>query len=615
VLYRLDAVGNRTGEREAQSYAGTLDAGAFAGATNLNRDVTAVFDRADWLRSRSDSVDHSRDVTFSYDLNGNLIHKQQATTIRELRWDARNTLTAILENGSELGRYDYCYSGLRVKRSAQGQQVEYVLDDKFVLSEHDGSSAGHSMKRRYHYGAAPLADSEVSGASRFTTWFSLDAQGSVTDATQSDGAVRSGRQYDAWGQYRSGTAPRPDEPKLGYTGHQYDAESRLVYARARYYDSETGTFLSRDRHESLPIDAPRLNRYVYAANNPLVFIDENGRWWTAADWKNSGLAFAGAVYGAGKVLASPGVLTYYATGNLLYKLTGDETYADQAKTFTKGAEALVDAFSSPEKAKSFVVQGLIGGLKRAEAAIDRGDAFAAGEGAGEFAMQTALIADAGSGIKLNVQSVPVLAGAGQVARATLRLAVTATGPNLPPAAIAMANMANEGGEQQGASSSGNPEKPVTESESSPGGERSRPPERYNRQQHYGGAQTDTPAGRAVRAAGEGQSCPTCGEPQVSGTKTAPVPEHDPSLLEHYYERGGHEMTDAERRAYAGSEEAFNGTRCLTCQRKQGADLARLSKEYAKTYGLVEAPPGTTTEPPPQTQPPAQDQPISTPDED
>jgi hypothetical protein len=101
VLYRLDAVGNRTGEREAQGYAGALDAGAFASATNLTRDVTAVFDRADWLRSRSDAVDHSRDVSFSYDLNGNLIRKQQATTTRELRWDARNTLTSVLENGTQ----------------------------------------------------------------------------------------------------------------------------------------------------------------------------------------------------------------------------------------------------------------------------------------------------------------------------------------------------------------------------------------------------------------------------------------------------------------------------------------------------------------------------------
>src|SRR5262249_14846602 len=144
-----------------------------------------------------------------------------------------------------------------------GQQVEYVLDDKFVLSEHDGSSLAHSMRRRYHYGTEPLAESEVSGLSRFTTWLGLDAQGSVSDATQSDGTIRTLRQYDAWGNYRNGTAPGSADPKLGYTGHQFDSETGLVYARARYYDSEVGEFLSADPREGPSGEAPWLHRYAY----------------------------------------------------------------------------------------------------------------------------------------------------------------------------------------------------------------------------------------------------------------------------------------------------------------------------------------------------------------
>jgi RHS repeat-associated protein len=132
------------------------------------------------------------------------------------------------------------------------------------------------MKRRYHYGSAPLADSEVSGASRFTTWLSLDAQGSVTDSTQADGTVRSGRKYDAWGQYRNVTAPRPDEPKLGYTGHQFDPETTLIYARARYYDSEVGTLLSRDPREAPLGETPWLHRYVYVRSNPIRYVDIDG---------------------------------------------------------------------------------------------------------------------------------------------------------------------------------------------------------------------------------------------------------------------------------------------------------------------------------------------------
>ena len=69
------------------------------------------------------------------------------------------------------------------------------------------------------------------------------------------------------------------------------------------------------------------------------------------------------------------------------------------------------------------------------------------------------------------------------------------------------------------------------------------------------------------------------------------------------------MTDAERRAYAGSEDAHEGTLCLTCQRRQGADLSRKSTKYAKKFGLSET---TIVEQPskqePAEQPPSQQEP-------
>jgi hypothetical protein len=112
-----------------------------------------------------------------------------------------------------------------------------------------------------------------------------------------------------------------------------------------------------------------------------------------------------------------------------------------------------------------------------------------------------------------------------------------------------------------------------------------PTVRFNRAKQYGGAQTDSPAGRALREAAEGTPCPSCGKPQISGTKTQPVPEHHPSLLEHHYDHGGHAMTDEQRRAYARSPEAFDRTRCLTCQRSQGGVLSRLSRWYKAKWGL------------------------------
>ncbi|MEU5343997.1 ricin-type beta-trefoil lectin domain protein [Streptomyces sp. NPDC020766] len=107
---------------------------------------------------------------------------------------------------------------------------------------------------------------------------------------------------------------------------------------------------------------------------------------------------------------------------------------------------------------------------------------------------------------------------------------------------------------------------------------------YNRATHYGGSQTNGPGGRAARAAGEGQPCPECRTTMTSGTAHAPVPEHDPPLVLHYYRGGGSAMNDAERRAYARND-GINGAACQVCQRSQGAEMAKVSKAIKRYLGL------------------------------
>lgn len=57
-----------------------------------------------------------------------------------------------------------------------------------------------------------------------------------------------------------------------YTGREYDKETDLYYLRARYYNSDTGRFLSRD-----PIGQnDQINLYTYVANSPLKYVDRMG---------------------------------------------------------------------------------------------------------------------------------------------------------------------------------------------------------------------------------------------------------------------------------------------------------------------------------------------------
>ena len=75
-------------------------------------------------------------------------------------------------------------------------------------------------------------------------------------------------EYDVFGAVRSETGTS-DNPRK-FTGKEYDADVKLYYYGARYYDPYTGRFTQRD-----PV-GDGVNWYAYAYNNPLALIDPNG---------------------------------------------------------------------------------------------------------------------------------------------------------------------------------------------------------------------------------------------------------------------------------------------------------------------------------------------------
>lgn len=78
------------------------------------------------------------------------------------------------------------------------------------------------------------------------------------------------RKYDAWGQVRWSEGQPPDQGYCGSLQHRRDAESGLVYMRARYYEPWTGRFVSEDP----AMDGQ--NWFVYCSNDPVNKIDPDG---------------------------------------------------------------------------------------------------------------------------------------------------------------------------------------------------------------------------------------------------------------------------------------------------------------------------------------------------
>lgn len=63
----------------------------------------------------------------------------------------------------------------------------------------------------------------------------------------------------------------------GYTGHEEDPETGLVYMQQRYYCPECGRFLSVDPVDVDPTSGGNFDRYEYAKDNPYTNIDPDGR--------------------------------------------------------------------------------------------------------------------------------------------------------------------------------------------------------------------------------------------------------------------------------------------------------------------------------------------------
>jgi RHS repeat-associated protein len=61
-----------------------------------------------------------------------------------------------------------------------------------------------------------------------------------------------------------------------YTGKELDPETGLYYFGARYYDSAQGRFITPDTIVQSPGNPQTLNRYAYAGNNPMAFVDPSG---------------------------------------------------------------------------------------------------------------------------------------------------------------------------------------------------------------------------------------------------------------------------------------------------------------------------------------------------
>lgn len=232
--YAYDAVGNRTGTGISLQ-SGTNRYGSFGG------------------------------YTLGYDAEGNLTSKVGNGLTQSFVWNALGQLQSVTTNGATVS-YGYDGWGRRVRRTAGSFVNRYLYDGDDLFAELNAS--GNALREYVHRPGVDRLHSVTSGAG--TYYYAQDESGNVIGLFQAGGTVANTYTYGPFGELQES-----DEwvyNTMLYKGREWDAEARLYYNRARWYDPAVGRFISED-----PIGlAGGINLMAFAGNDPVNYSDPFG---------------------------------------------------------------------------------------------------------------------------------------------------------------------------------------------------------------------------------------------------------------------------------------------------------------------------------------------------
>jgi RHS repeat-associated protein len=160
----------------------------------------------------------------------------------------------------------------------RGGSIAFTYDGQDVILDQksDGSTTT--------YVSGPGIDNKLKQTSSTsgTHLYLQDHLGSTTALTDATGNISTQMSYDAYGNSTSNSLTR-----YGYTGRELDADTGLMYYRARWYDPQLGRFISED---PIGFSGGDVNLYGYVANSPEGRIDPTGlawlHYWPSRIWRD-----------------------------------------------------------------------------------------------------------------------------------------------------------------------------------------------------------------------------------------------------------------------------------------------------------------------------------------
>ena len=260
VAYTYDEAGNRmTRTENGETITYTLGIG----------DRLASYGRAGAPRAPQ-----SAEGAYTHDAAGNVtrIERDGRPTL-DFTWNSRYQLVSVSTNGIFAEGYTYDALSRRVSTTTLEGTIHHVYDDNWQVIADINEDGSVVASYTWGEGIDKLLAVTIGGA----TYYPLtDVQGTVWGYVDAQNNVGANWQYDAWGnvisEYVSPSAAALASIRYRFQGREWSAATGLINFRMRWYDAETGRWLSKD-----PIGLHGgLNQYLFCYGDSINFIDDDG---------------------------------------------------------------------------------------------------------------------------------------------------------------------------------------------------------------------------------------------------------------------------------------------------------------------------------------------------
>jgi len=247
IVYTYDAAGNRMTRTED-------------GAT-----VTYTLGVGDRLASWTGGA-------YTHDAAGNVtrIEREGRPTLF-LTWNSRYQLDTVYTNGVFAEGYEYDALGRRIATANMEGTTRHVYDDNWQVVADVDTNGNVIVSYVWGDGIDNLLAVKVGGVSYYPL---TDIQGTVWGYVDSQNNVVARWRYDAWGNVVDEFVSIPALANVRYRFQcrEWSAATGLIHFRMRWYDSETGRWISKD-----PILLEGgLNVYAFCGNDPINRTDPSG---------------------------------------------------------------------------------------------------------------------------------------------------------------------------------------------------------------------------------------------------------------------------------------------------------------------------------------------------